>query len=226
MVGANMIAVRTLIRLFLTGAATLLPFVITLYIVSWGVMLADSHIGPSSNFGLFIVKLVGPDYKYLGYLVGYFVAICLLILLGFLVTRATVARIQRAIDSTVAKIPLVGKIYMGVGQIVDLFGRKDQSGSERFGVVGQIRVGNVKILGFLTSGDTYIMFDGREHLLVYIPNSPIPFTGFNMLVPSEDFQRLEIPVEDAMKLLMSFGLLGRDVLKPATSGNQYRDVTQ
>ncbi|MGO9121277.1 MAG: DUF502 domain-containing protein [Desulfomonilaceae bacterium] len=222
-----MIAVlRTLIRLFLTGAATLLPFVITLYIVSWGVMLADAHIGPSSNFGVFIVKLVGPDYKYLGYLVGYFVAIGLLILLGFLVTRATVARIQRAIDSTVAKIPLVGKIYMGVGQIVDLFGRKDQSGSERFGVVGQIRVGNVKILGFLTSGDTYIMSDGREHLLVYIPNSPIPFTGFNMLVPSEDFQRLEIPVEDAMKLLMSFGLLGRDVLKPAASGNKDHDVTQ
>jgi uncharacterized membrane protein len=114
---------------------------------------------------------------------------------------------------------------MGVGQIVDLFGRKDQSGSERFGVVGQIRVGNVKILGFLTSSDTYIMFDGREHLLVYIPNSPIPFTGFNMLVPSEDFQRLEIPVEDAMKLLMSFGLLGRDVLKPAVSGNKNHDVT-
>ena len=222
-----MIAVlRTLIRLFITGAATLLPFVVTLFIVSWGVMLADAYIGPSSNFGLFIVKLVGPDYKYLGYLVGYFVAIGLIILLGFLITRATVARIQGAIDSTVAKIPLVGKIYAGVGQIVDLFGRKDQSGSERFGVVGQIRVGNVKILGFLTSGDTYIMSDGREHLLVYIPNSPIPFTGFNMLVPSEDFQRLDIPVEDAMKLLMSFGLLGRDVLKPATSGNQNHDVTQ
>jgi uncharacterized membrane protein len=222
-----MIAVfRTLIRLFLTGAATLLPFVVTLFIVSWGVMLADAYNGPSSNFGLFIVKVVGPDYKYLGYLVGYFVAIGLIILLGFLVTRATVARIQRAIDSTVSKIPLVGKIYTGVGQIVDLFGRKDQSGSERFGVVGQIRVGNVKILGFLTSGDTYIMFDGREHLLVYIPNSPIPFTGFNMLVPPEDFQRLDIPVEDAIKILMSFGLLGRDVLKPATSGNRSHDVTQ
>lgn len=221
-----MAVLRTLIRLFLTGAATLLPFVITLFIVSWGVMLADAQIGPSSNFGLFIVKLVGPDYKYLGYLVGYFVAISLIILLGFLVTRATVARIQRAIDSTVSKIPLVGKLYMGVGQIVDLFGRKDQSGLERFGVVGQIRVGNVKFLGFLTSGDTYVMFDGREHLLVYIPNSPIPFTGFNMLIPSEDFQRLDIPVEDAIKILMSFGLLGRDVLKPAASGNKNHDVTQ
>ncbi len=222
-----MVAVtRTLIRLFLTGAATLLPFVITLFIVSWGVMLADAHIGPSSNFGLFIVKLVGPDYRYMGYLVGYFVAISLIILLGFLVTRATVARIHRAIDSTVAKIPLVGKIYTGVGQIVDLFGRKDQPGLERFGVVGQIRVGNVKIIGFLTSGDTYIMLDGREHLLVYIPNSPIPFTGFNMLIPSEDFQRLDIPVEDAVKLLMSFGLLGRDVLKPVSSVYQDQEAAQ
>ena len=91
-----MAVLRTLIRLFLTGAATLLPFVVTLFIVSWGVMLADAYIGPSSNFGLFIVKLVGPDYKYLGYLVGYFVAIGLIILLGFLVTRATVAAPPRS----------------------------------------------------------------------------------------------------------------------------------
>ena len=109
-----MIAVfRTLIRLFLTGAATLLPFVVTLFIVSWGVMLADAYIGPSSNFGLFIVKVVGPDYKYLGYLVGYFVAIGLIILLGFLVTRATVARIQGAIDSTVCKNPPCWKNICG-----------------------------------------------------------------------------------------------------------------
>jgi uncharacterized membrane protein len=156
---------------------------------------------------------VGPDYRYPGYLIGYMVAIILIILLGFLVTRATIARLQNAVDATLARIPLVGKIYTGVGQIVDLFGRKDQTALDRFGGVGQVRVGNVKILGLLTSGETYIMLDGREHLLVFIPNSPIPLTGFNMLVPTEDFQRLEIPVEDALKLLMSFGLLGRQVLK-------------
>ena len=211
----------TLIRLFLTGAATLLPFVVTLFVVSWGVRLADAYIGPSSAFGIFLERLVGPDYKYPGYLIAYLVSIGLIILLGFLVTRATVTRIQGAIDSTLAKIPLVGKIYSGVGQIVDLFGRKDQAGLDRFGAVGQIRVGNVKILGLLTSGDTYTMLDGREHLLVFIPNSPIPFTGFNMLVPTEDFQRLEIPVEDVLKLLMSFGLLGREVLKPS---QPYADI--
>jgi uncharacterized membrane protein len=214
----------TLIRLFLTGAATLLPFVVTLFVVSWGVMLADAYIGPSSAFGIFLVKLVGSEYKYPGYIVGYLVAIGLITLLGFLVTRATVARLQAVIDSTLARIPWIGKIYSGVGQIVDLFGRKDQAGLERFGAVGQIRVGNVKILGLLTSGETYTMLDGREHLLVFIPNSPIPFTGFNMLVPSEDFQRLEIPVEDVMKLLMSFGLLGREVLKPSTPSADIQDA--
>jgi uncharacterized membrane protein len=214
----------TLIRLFLTGAATLLPFVVTLFVVSWGVRLADAYIGPSSAFGIFLVKLVGSEYRYPGYIIGYLVAIGLIILLGFLVTRATVARIQGAIDSTLARIPLVGKIYTGVGQIVDLFGRKDQGGLERFGAVGQIRVGNVKILGLLTSGETYTMLDGREHLLVYIPFSPIPLTGFNVLVPTEDFERLEMPVEDVLKLLMSFGLLGRDVLKPSQLYADNHDV--
>ncbi len=216
--------VSTLIRLFLTGAAALLPFVVTLFVVSWGVRLADGYIGPSSAFGIFLENLVGPEYKYPGYIIGYLVAIGLIILLGFLVTRATVARLQSAIDSTLARIPLIGKIYTGVGQIVDLFGRKDQAGLDRFGAVGQIRVGNVKILGLLTSGEKYIMLDGREHLLVFIPNSPIPFTGFNMLVPTEDFQRLEMPVEDVLKLLMSFGLLGREVMKPSRGYADIPDV--
>ncbi len=207
------VVASTLIRFFLTGVATLLPFAVTIFIVGWGVRFADAYIGPSSAFGIFLVKLVGPDYRYPGYLIGYMVAIILIILLGFLVTRATVARLQNVVDATLARIPLVGKIYTGVGQIVDLFGRKDQTALDRFGGVGQVRVGNVKILGLLTSGETYIMLDGREHLLVFIPNSPIPFSGFNMLVPTEDFQRLEIPMEDALKLLMSFGLLGRQVLK-------------
>ena len=60
--------------------------------------------------------------------------------------------------------------------------------------------------------------------MVFIPNSPIPFTAFNMLVPTEDFQRLEMPVEDVLKLLMSFGLLGREVMKPSQAYADIHDV--
>jgi uncharacterized membrane protein len=209
----------TVIRFFLTGVAALLPLVVTAFVVTWLVKLADAYIGPSSSFGRFLLTVVGQEQKYAGYLAGYLVVILLIVLLGFLVTRATVTKFRRAIDGMFAKIPLIGKIYTAVGQVVELLGNKDQKGLEKFGGVGQVTVGNIKLLCLLTSNHRYIMGDSREHFLVFIPNSPIPVTGFNLLVPIEDFHRLDMPMEDLGKLFMSLGLLGPQVLiKPTTMG--------
>ncbi|MDQ7781983.1 MAG: DUF502 domain-containing protein [Desulfomonilaceae bacterium] len=203
----------TILRLFLTGVATLLPFIVTVFVIGWVVRLADAYIGPSSTFGLFIVAIVGESQRYVGYGAGYLVVVVLTIFLGFLVTRATVARVHAAIDRMFARIPLFGKVYTAVGQVVDLFGKKNNSGLEKFGGVGFVRLGNIKALGLLTSGERYVLGNGREHLLVFVPNSPIPATGFAMLVPVEDFETVDMPIEDLAKLLMSLGLLGPQVLK-------------
>jgi len=209
-----------IVRFFLTGVATLLPLAVTAFLVSWVLRFADAYIGPSSSFGKILVTVVGDSHKYPGYVVGYLIATLLIMLLGFLVTRATVARLHAAIDGMFARIPLVGKIYAGVGQVVDLFGKKGQSGLERFGGIGYVRVGDIRMLGLLTSTERYVLDDGREHLLLFIPNSPIPITGFNMLVPVQDFQRLQMPADELVKLLMSLGLLGRQVLNRSESSGQ------
>ena len=47
-----------ILRLFLTGLATLLPFVVTVLVVGWIVKLADAYVGPSSYFGALLVRLV------------------------------------------------------------------------------------------------------------------------------------------------------------------------
>jgi uncharacterized membrane protein len=198
------------VRFFLTGTATLLPFVVTIFVVSWIVRFADAYIGPSSSFGVFLLTIVGDSHKYPGYVAGYLVIVVLIILLGFLVNRATVARVHRAVDSLFARIPVIGKIYSGVGQVVDVFGKKEQV--DRFGGVGYVRIGNVKMLGLLTSTQRYPLDDGRPHLLVFVPNSPIPAAGYNALVPEEDFVQLDMSMEDLAKLLMSLGLIGTQVL--------------
>jgi uncharacterized membrane protein len=202
-----------LLRFFLTGMATLLPFVVTVFVVTWIVGFADAYVGPSSSFGKMLVSIFGPQNRYPGFLAGYLVVVLLITLLGFLVTRATIARLHRAVDRTFARIPLFGKIYATVGQMVDIFGKKGQPGLERFGGVGRARLGNVKVLGLLTSGERYLMADGLEYYLVFVPNSPIPATGFNVLVPVDDFELLHMPMEDLAKLLMSLGLLGAQVLR-------------
>jgi uncharacterized membrane protein len=209
-----------IVRFFLTGAATLLPLAVTVFVVSWIVKFADGYIGPSSSFGLFLVRIVGPEYRYPGYIVGYLVATFLVILLGFLVTRATISKLRSEVNGMVARIPLIGKLYAAVVQFVEIFDKKGQGPLERFGGVGEVRMGNVKMLVFLTSPERYPLMDGKEYLLVFVANSPIPATGFNMLVPVEDVRRLDMPVEDLVKLLMSLGLLGPQVLPGPLFGTQ------
>ena len=204
--------VSTMVRLFLTGLATLMPFVVTVFVLGWMVRLADAYIGPSSYFGLLLHKLLGPPEVYAGYLVGYLLAVILIIILGFLVTRATAARFQRAVDATFTRIPLFGKIYATVGQVVDLFGKKNESSLEKFLGIVQIKLGDVKMLALLTSAERYVLADGREHFLVFVPNSPIPATGFNVLIPADEVNRLDMPMEDMAKLMMSLGILGPQVL--------------
>ncbi len=201
-----------LLRYFITGTFTLLPFVVTVLVVTWTLRIADAYIGPSSYFGILISKISRPGFEVPGYIVGYLIVVILIILLGFFVNRATVSRIRNAIDSMFARIPLFGRIHTTVAQLVDLFGKKDQSGLDRFGGVGNVRIGNVKMLALLTCHEQFELEDGRNYVLVYIPNSPIPATGFNMLVPVEDFSRMEMPIDDLAKLLMSLGVLGPQVL--------------
>ncbi len=191
-----------------------MPLVVTVFVVGWLVRFADAYIGPSSSFGRFLVTVFGPSQQlYHGYMVGYLVVILLTILLGFLVTRATVKRFQQAIDATFHRIPLFGKIYKAVGQVVSLLGSKEEAGLERFGGVVEVDLGPVRMVGLLTSQERYALPDGREHLLVFVPNSPIPATGFNVLVPVDKVRRLDMPVEDLAKLFMSLGILAPQVLK-------------
>jgi len=108
---------------------------------------------------------------------------------------------------------LLGKIYSGVGQVVAIFSKNGEGGLDRFGGIVHVKVGNLQMLALLTSGERYVLGDGRDYLLVFVPNSPFPATGFNVLVPVEDVHKLEMPMEDLAKLLMSLGLLGPKVLK-------------
>jgi uncharacterized membrane protein len=202
-----------ILRLFLTGLATLLPFVVTVLVVGWLVKLVDAYVGPSSYFGMLLVGLVGDDYKYPGYLTGYLIVVICITLLGFLVTRATVSRFQKTLDRMFARIPFFGKIYSSVGQAVELFGSTSSgSGIDKFGGVGLAKLGNVTAVVLLTSSQRYTFHNGKPHLLVFVPNSPIPATGFNILVPEENFQKLDMPMEDLIKLSMSLGLLGPQTL--------------
>ena len=55
--------------------------------------------------------------------------------------------------------------------------------------------------------------DGKEVLAVYIPTTPIPSSGFLVMVPAKDVTQTEMSVDDAMKVIISGGILAGRVFK-------------
>ena len=55
--------------------------------------------------------------------------------------------------------------------------------------------------------------DGGEFLSVYIPTTPIPSSGFLVIVPDTEVITTDITVEDAMSVVVSGGILTRRVFE-------------
>ena len=62
----------------------------------------------------------------------------------------------------------------------------------------------IRSIGLITS--TMLDSDGEEVLSIYIPTTPIPSSGFLVIVPVSDVTRTDMSVEDAMRVVMSGGI--------------------
>ena len=62
----------------------------------------------------------------------------------------------------------------------------------------------IRSIGLVTSN--MLDSDGEEVLSVYIPTTPIPSSGFLVIVPASDVTRTDMRVEDAMRVVMSGGI--------------------
>ena len=62
----------------------------------------------------------------------------------------------------------------------------------------------VKSIGLITT--SILDQDGEEMLSVYIPTTPIPSSGFLVIVPASDVMRTDMTTEEAMRIVISGGI--------------------
>jgi uncharacterized membrane protein len=55
--------------------------------------------------------------------------------------------------------------------------------------------------------------DGTEKLAVYIPTTPIPSSGFLVIVPASEVTPTVMTVEDAMRVVISGGILSGQIFE-------------
>ena len=87
-----------------------------------------------------------------------------------------------------------------------LFDREGRSSFQKVVLFEFPRPG-VHALGLVTNEDPGKLVDaiGEECVLVYVPTAPNPLSGYMLVVPKRSVTSVDIPVEDALAMVVSSG---------------------
>jgi uncharacterized membrane protein len=113
-------------------------------------------------------------------------------------------------QNMVEKIPIVRPFYKVFRQTTDVFSGGAILRSSRVVFLEYPKEG-VLAMGLVTG--TYKEANGNELLVIYIPTIPNPTSGFLAIVPEEKVTETSLSFEDAMKIVISAGVLTEEVLR-------------
>lgn len=181
---------------FLTGLVVITPIGLTILILRAIFVRLDAILGDA------FPPLLGRDIPGLG-----LVALVLVILAAGVAAQSLVGwQLIRFGQRLMARIPLVSKIYVALQQILEvIFGQ--QARIFREPVLVEYPRRGLWSLGFITAETPAEpdMRTGRPIVNVFFPTSPNPATGWFACVPESEVVRLDMSVEDGLKMVISAG---------------------
>ena len=199
-------------KYFVTGLLIWIPLSITF-------MLLASIINTLDRILLWIPEGWQPK-AFLGLdIPGVGVAITLLIILATGLIGANVfgQRVVRLWESFLSRIPVVKSIYYSVKQVSDTLFSSSSHAFRKALLVQYPRTGAWTI-AFLTGkpgGDAAQHLSG-DYISVYVPTTPNPTSGFFLMVPREDVVELDMSVDEALKYIISMGVVSPVKRVPAS----------
>lgn len=139
---------------------------------------------------------------------GVLVTLAIVTLTGLVAANFIGQRLLAFWEGLLARIPVVRSIYYGVKQVTDsLLASNGQS--FRKAVLLQFPQPGSWTIGFLTGkpgGEVARRLPG-DSVGVFIPLTPNPTAGYFLLVPADQVIELDMSVEEALKYIISMGIV-------------------
>ena len=194
----------------LAGVAVVLPFVVTGWLIWMVVSLIDKNVTP----------LLPPQFQPLTESVpgaGVVIALAALTLVGALATNLVGSWIVSTADTFIARLPLVRSIYGGARQVFKQVAAPERTSFKQAVLVEFPRPGAWTI-GFVTNEDTSeVAHDiGEELVAVYVPQAPIPTSGFLLYLSRSTLKPLNLKPDEALKRVISLGIIRSETEAPPT----------
>ena len=193
----------------LGGLLLVAPILLTLWIIYWLYLFLEKYaIDP---LALLLLRLVrgsqgGAELPhwfeaYAAPIIAVTLALLLLYCLGFFVH----SRLRGAVDWVLLRVPVISGVYNGVRKV---FQALDQQR-------GQTRPQRVVLIPFPHPGmraPAFVTATCRDVetkkvlLCVYVPTTPVPTSGYFLIVPEDEVTELDWSPEQALQTIISGGL--------------------
>ena len=199
----------------LTGLLVLLPLYLTGLILVKLFLIIDGILNRLVTRALVAaLKLpISDDQVFygLGIVTLFFVIIAAGSLARNFVGKKVLAGFNRKID----QIPIIKSIYKTLRQIIEALLSTNREAFQKPVLIEYPRLG-LYSLAFQTqaSGGPLQENIGEESITVFLPSTPNPTTGFVLIVPKSQVHEINMSTEDAMKLIISGGVIAGEKKEP------------
>ncbi|MTI10850.1 DUF502 domain-containing protein [Curvivirga aplysinae] len=195
---------------FLAGVLVTAPIAITFAVAIWFIELVDNqivHLIPDHlNPDTYLRETLGLQIGLPG--LGLIVLFVAITLIGALTAGLVGRYIVHAWEVVLNRMPVISGVYSASKQVLETL-LKNQSEAFRQAVLVEYPRRGAWTIAFVTGntqGEVKQKLE-NEQVSIYVPTTPNPTSGFLLFVPKEDLKPLDMPVEDALKLLISLGIV-------------------
>ncbi len=202
-------------RYFITGLLIWVPLAITAWVLTLIAGVADNSLR-LLPISVHPQNLLGFDIPGAGVVVTLMIILCT----GLLATNFIGERLVSWWEILLTKIPVVNSIYNSVKQVSDTLFSSSGNAFRKALLIEYPRKGSWTI-AFLTGrpgGDVVNHLTG-EYVSVYVPTTPNPTSGFFLMLPRSEVVELDMNVDEALKYVISMGVVTPPVRTRKTLGN-------
>jgi uncharacterized membrane protein len=193
-------------KYFITGLLIWIPLAITAWVLTSIIGTMDKSLG--------LLPSVLHPVNWLGFNIpgmGTVLTLLVILVTGVVATNIIGQRMVRFWEGILSRIPVVKSIYYSVKQISDTV----FSGTgDAFKKVLLVRYPHPQAwsVAFQTGipAAEVSQASGEELVSVFIPTAPSPVNGFFFFVKKQDTIELDMSVDDALKYIVSMGVVGPD----------------
>lgn len=198
-------------KYFITGLLVLVPLAITLWVLNLiigtmdqSLLLLPERWRPAALFGFHVPGL------------GTLLTLIVIFLVGLLTANFIGKKLLFAWELVLKRIPVVNSIYNSVKQVSDTLFSSSGNAFRKAVLIEYPRAGcwTIAFMTGVPGGDVRNHLKG-DYLSLYVPTTPNPTSGFFLMVPRADAIELDMSVDQALKYIVSMGVVSPEQLAKA-----------